>query len=653
MTRAKRGVLLWALVLAGCGFSDAEPAPVVGSSDTTARSEDRPIAEPVASASPAEEAENDGVAWGPPADEQALRQGRGRPPAGPSTRGSEGSVGGYAGEADDAFGNEAAAAPRSRRAQPLAPAPHAPPQRILGITPGGGGMGAAPRTAMAQPALPQNAVLASSFVAGGGAQARLEDLLDRGVMVDGHNVRLQAFDELGRLPYAVPSTEAVSLHAELERGRLHTGGERVHLQIVLMARRGEAPPRPRMDVRLVFDRSGSMMGDKWTHGIAAAHQLVDRLEPGDTFGLISYSDEASIDLPPARVGNRRAAHAAINALTPGGGTNIEAALRAAESVAPTRRGMSDVLLTVLVSDGVANVGQTNAQELGSIARGSFDAHGVLTTSVGLGTDFDEETMLSIAREGSGSYHFVRRSADISEILQDELEERAQAVAQALRLRIELGEGVVARRVYGSTVLDQQQEAAVRRTEIATDRRLARELGITRDRQEDEDRGLRIHLPSFRRADQHVVLMELDVPAGTSASRIARITLDYKDLLSQENRTARVDVTAERTSDREAVVASTRRTVKRTVLAFTAGDALQGASQALARGDLAGARQLLAERQRVLIAGADLWHDESLRHDAELLSRYDRVLGGAWNSWDGQSQHTMVLAMNFYGDQRMR
>jgi len=165
--------------------------------------------------------------------------------------------------------------------------------------------------------------------------------------------------------------------------------------------------------------------------------------------------------------------------------------------------------------------------------------------------------------------------------------------------------------------------------------------------------LRIHLPTFRRADQHVVLIELDVPPGTSASRIARITLDYKDLLSQENRTTHVDVTAERTSDREAVVASTRRTVKRTVLAFTAGEALQGASQALARGDLAGARSLLAERQRVLIAGADLWNDEALRHDAELLSRYDRVLGGAWDSWDGQTRHTMVLAMNFYGDQRMR
>ncbi len=509
------------------------------------------------------------------------------------------------------------------------------------------------RLAPAPAALPQNAVLASTFVGGSGAQARLEDLLDRGVMVDGQNVRLEAFEELGRLPYPVPARDAVGLYAELERTRLLTGGERVHLQIALMARRGEAPARPRMDIRVIMDRSGSMNGEKWTNAIAAAHQLVDRLAAGDTFGLISYSDDASVDLPPARVGDRRAAHAAIDRLSPGGGTNIESALQAARQVAPRRREMNDVLLNVLVSDGVANIGQTNARELGSMARGLFDGSGVLTTSVGLGTDFDEETMLTIAREGSGSYHFVRRSGDISDILTDELEERAQAVAQALRLRIELGEGVVARRVYGSRVLEEQQAAAVRRTEIATDRRLARELGIARDRQQDEDRGLRVHLPTFRRGDQHVVLLELEVPAGARTSQIAHITLDYKDLIARRNRTTSADVEAERTSDRQVAVASTQRPVKRTVLAFAAGDALRGASEALARGDVAGARRLLSERQRVLVAGAQLWNDAALQRDADLLSRYERVLGGAWNGWDGQSRRTMQLAMNFYGGRRMR
>ena len=140
---------------------------------------------------------------------------------------------------------------------------------------------------------------------------------------------------------------------------------------------------------------------------------------------------------------------------------------------------------------------------------------------------------------------------------------------------------------------------------------------------------------------------------TRADRLARVTLDYKDLLSRGNRTATADVRATRTADREASVASTQRTVKRTVLAFQAGDALRAASTRLERGDVQGARSLLAERQRLLTAASDLWSDRSLAEDARLLGRYERVLAGAWPSWDSQSRRTMMMAMSFYGDRRMR
>ena len=496
-------------------------------------------------------------------------------------------------------------------------------------------------------------MLASTFVGGRGAQARLEDLLDRGVLVGGQHVRLEAFDELGRLPYAVPGDDAVALHAGLERTQVVSEGGRVHLQIALLARQGELPARPRMDVRLVFDRSGSMHGDKWTNAIAAAHALVDRLQANDTFGLVSYSDVATLDLAPRRVGDRRAAHAAIDGLIIGGGTNIEGALALAAENAPARRRASDVPLVVLLSDGVASVGQTSPDMIAARAREMFDASGVITTSIGVGTEFDEATMLAVAREGSGSYHFVRRSEDVAAILADELEQRVQAVAQDLRLRIELAPGVVATRVYGSRILDEQQAAQVRATEIATDVRLARELGITRDRQQDDQRGLRMHFPTFRRGDQHVVLMELEVPAGTDPTAIARVSLDWKDLTREVNDHAAVDVRAERTRDADASVASIDRHVKRTVLAFQAGEALRDTAAALDRGDLAGAQLALGERIQLLRAASSLWRDAALDRDVRILEQYQQVVTAAWGGFDDPSRRTLMMAMNDYGDRRMR
>lgn len=523
----------------------------------------------------------------------------------------------------------------------------------------GGRIGSPNRRAPARFAatpLPQSGVLASTFVGGHGVQTRLSDLMDRGVVVDGQSVRLEAFQDRARLPYAVPSTEAVAMHAELERTRVHAEGDVVHLQIALLARQGEAPARPRLDVRLVLDRSGSMGAEsKWQNAIAAAHALVDRLEPSDTFGLISYSDDASVDLPPARVGDGRRAHAALSRLRVGGGTNIEAALELARRHAPERRAASDLGLVLLVSDGRATAGVTDPRALGAMARHLFDRHGALTTTVGLGEDFDEQTMLSIAREGSGSYHFVRRPGDVSDILQDELEDRVQAVAQALRLRVELGPGVTARRVYGSRLLDDEEHAAVRATEVAVDARLARELGVSRDRQQEEERGLRIHLPTFRRGDQHVVLMELEVPGGASGGTagVATVHLEYKDLGSRRNAATRGRVTAERDADREAVAASVRRPVKRTVLAFQAGEALQTAATALGSEDVGTARARLTERAELLEAAAALWRDDTLRADAALLRRYERVLEGVYPSWGADDRNTLVMAMGYYGDRRMR
>lgn len=526
------------------------------------------------------------------------------------------------------------------------------PAGSAGSTGYGYGTLSAPAAIAAPAPVPTRGVLASTFVSGGGAAAHLEDLMDRGVMVDGENIRLGALGALGRLPYAVPGSEAVALHAELERTRLLEGGERVHLQIALLAREGERPVRPHMDVRLVLDRSGSMAGTGWEHAVRAAHALVDRLEAGDTFGLVSYSDDATVDLEPARVGNRRAAHAAIDRLAPGGGTNIEAAMRSVAASPPRHHDASDVALVVLVSDGQATVGHTTASELSPIAREMFDATGALTTTIGLGTSFDEDVMLSIAREGSGSYHFVRRAEDVGTILEDELDERALAVAQDLRLRVRLAPGVTVHRVYGSRVLSEAEEASVRRTEVAVDERLARELGVTRDREEDVDDGLRMHIPSFRRGDQHVVLFELDVPAGMGTSDVAEVFLDYKDLRTAENETASVEVTAERTGDAEAAMASVRRPVKRTVLAFQAADALQSAAAALDGYDVAGARTILEERVTLLRAAADLWNDEALLRDATLLSRYSRVIEGAYGGFGAGERRTLAMAMAYYGDERM-
>lgn len=501
--------------------------------------------------------------------------------------------------------------------------------------------------------LPASGVLSSTFVAGGGAAARLDDLLDRHALASGEQVRLSAFEDRERLPYPAPSKDAVALYAELERTRVHESGDRVHLQIALVGNQEEAAARPRVNVRLLLDRSTSMEdGEKWQQAIATAHAIVNKLGARDTFGLVSYAGDATLDFKGASMRDRSAAHAAIDRLFMAGGTNIGAALETVKQDLPKRASPSDIALLILISDGNVTVGENRSHVLASTARELFDASGIITTAIGLGDDFDEQTMLDIAREGGGSYHFVRRAADVEGIVSDELDARLEAIAQALRVRVVLGEGVVVRRVYGSRLLSDGDRAAVRNTEIATDARVAAETGIPSDRKRDSEHGLRMHLPTFRRSDQHVILMELDVPAG-SATQVVTVSLDYKDLLRERNGAASVSVEAERTASQSDASSSVRRPVKRTVLAFQAGRVLQDAAHDLRTGFPAPALRHLKEQRELLEAASALWRDAALSRDAALLRRYEEVLRTDWARWGYADRRTFMMAMSYYGDQRMK
>jgi len=89
------------------------------------------------------------------------------------------------------------------------------------------------------------------------------------------------------------------------------------------------------------------------------------------------------------------------------------------------------------------------------------------------------------------------------------------------------------------------------------------------------------------------------------------------------------------------------------LAFQAGEALQQAAEALRAGEIASARRILSERRELLETAADLWRDPALRDDAGMIRRYETVLARAYPSWNAQDRRTLLLAMNYYGDRRMR
>src|SRR5690606_11358637 len=96
----------------------------------------------------------------------------------------------------------------------------------------------------------------------------------------------------------------------------------------------------------------------------------------------------------------------IDELGPGGSTNMEAGLRLGYEQAREHLDPDGINVVVLASDGVANVGVTDADELtADITQASEDGIHLVTVGYGMG-NYNDHLMEQLADQGDGFYSYV-------------------------------------------------------------------------------------------------------------------------------------------------------------------------------------------------------------------------------------------------------
>ena len=204
----------------------------------------------------------------------------------------------------------------------------------------------------------------------------------------------------------------------------------------------EAPPAPQKATRdpvnlaFVLDRSGSMSGQKIDLAKRAIETAVDRLLPTDRFAIVCYDDRIDV-VVEGTTASREAKTNAIDRLRSidaRGSTDLGGGwLRGAEQVALALAdpGINRVLL---LTDGLANVGIVDHVELARHAQ-ELRTRGVTTTTFGVGEDFDEGLLQSMADAGGGHFYFIQNAAQIQDHIATEVGELLQVVALETVLEI--------------------------------------------------------------------------------------------------------------------------------------------------------------------------------------------------------------------------
>src|SRR3954468_3958627 len=170
---------------------------------------------------------------------------------------------------------------------------------------------------------------------------------------------------------------------------------------------------------VVLDRSGSMAGDRIEGAKTALLALVDRLDPRDRFGLVTFDDHVDIVVPAGPLTDKLAVKQAIGGVYDRGSTDLSAGYF--RGLQEARRVAGDTGATVLlISDGHANAGICDPGQLGDVARKAH-ADGITTTTLGFGLGYDERLMSAIAAGGSGNELFAETADEAVKYLAGEVD----------------------------------------------------------------------------------------------------------------------------------------------------------------------------------------------------------------------------------------
>ncbi|MBN2715274.1 MAG: VWA domain-containing protein [Deltaproteobacteria bacterium] len=207
--------------------------------------------------------------------------------------------------------------------------------------------------------------------------------------------------------------------------------------------------RQPMDLAIVVDRSGSMVGDKLASVKVAALELLRRLMPEDQVTLISYSTDVTVHAVHQLMDAEgiELLRTEILALTADSFTALGPATEQALKILGEKSGDNRLSHVLLLSDGIANVGVADPAALGSMCAEGFK-QGVSVSTIGVGLDYNEDVMTKMADEGGGQYHYVRDEKMIVTVLEDELNGLMATVARDMVLVVRGENGFRVKQVFG-------------------------------------------------------------------------------------------------------------------------------------------------------------------------------------------------------------
>ncbi|MFJ2032750.1 von Willebrand factor type A domain-containing protein [Streptosporangium sp. NPDC087985] len=264
-------------------------------------------------------------------------------------------------------------------------------------------------------------------------------VIQEGRLPEPGQVRPEEFVNSFRQDYQEPGGDGFTVH--MDGARMRENGTAL-VRVGLQTRRADAEARRPANLTFVVDVSGSM-GEPGRLDLVreALHRLVDQLGPGDQVSVVTFSDEAELVVPMTSADSREALHAAIERLAVQGSTDLEAGLTTGYAEASRAFRPAATNRVILLSDGLANAGDTSWQ--GILRRvEEFAGRQVTLLCVGVGRDYGDQLMEQLADNGDGAAVYVSSVDDARKVFVEQLTANLDLRARDAKAQVVFNPSVV-------------------------------------------------------------------------------------------------------------------------------------------------------------------------------------------------------------------
>ncbi|MFE7464596.1 von Willebrand factor type A domain-containing protein [Streptomyces sp. NPDC057499] len=259
--------------------------------------------------------------------------------------------------------------------------------------------------------------------------------LGGGSLPDPSTVRPEEFVNSFRQGYRRPAGKGFSVNVD---GARAGDGDWSLMRVGLATRAADTrDERPPAALTFVVDISGSMAEPgrldlvKKSLGI-----LTDELRDDDSVSLVTFSDEAETLLPMTRLrGHRGEIRDRVDSMEPTDSTNVGAGIRRGYEEAVDGRVKGAGNRVVLLSDALANTGETEAgailERIGSARR----EYGITLFGVGVGSEYGDALMEELTDKGDGHTTYVADEEQARKVFVDQLPAHLELTARDARAQV--------------------------------------------------------------------------------------------------------------------------------------------------------------------------------------------------------------------------